>query len=307
MWIDVLIAIVVIVCLAGIGSIVARKFPQLTLIDTEALPLERDAKRKKEIIRRRVDYMTGSFGRKLAGFLIRQFEHVQERFRAAYRRLLILERQYRMDKPSTPEGLASKIVQLFEQANAARQVSDFGSAEKRYIEVLSIDRRNHEAYWGLGELYLEAKRYEESKETFAYLVRMIRKESRCAHLETGAVTEKPCEASPTAHSDIATGWFNAGLAAEAGGDIVFARQAFERAVVFGPANPRHLDLLLDACILEGDKSRAAEVFAQLQATNPDNAKLEAFAQRIAELPDPARKKGKVRFVMAPRDDAGDKG
>lgn len=306
MWVDLLAILVILGCLGGIGFVVAQKFPQLSLIDTESLPLERDAQRKKEIIRQRVDRMTGHFGRRLEAFLVRQFERVQERFRAAYRHLLILERQYRMEKPSTPEGVADKITQLLSQADASRQDGDIGAAEKRYIEVLSMDRRNHDAYWGLGALYLEAKRYEESKETFAYLVRMMRKESRCSHLETGAAGERACEASPSSHSDIATAWFDAGLAAQLSRDLTYARQAFERAVAFGPANPRHLDLLLEVCILQGDKSRAAEVFAQLQAANSDNQKLEALAERISALPNPERKKGKVRFVMAARHPDGDK-
>lgn len=306
MLVDIIAAIVILGCLGAIAALVSRKFPQLTLIDTQSLPLERDAQRKKEIIKQRVDRMTGHFGRNVAAFFTRQFERVQERFRAAYRHLLILERQYRMEKPSTPEGLASKITQLLSQADASRQDGDVGAAEKRYIEVLSMDRRNHDAYWGLGALYLEAKRYEESKETFAYLVRMMRKESRCAHMETGAKGERACEASPSAHSDIATAWFDAGLAAQLSRDLGYARQAFERAVAFGPANPRHLDMLLEVCILQADKSRAAEVFAQLQAADADNQKLDAIALRISALPNPERKKGKVRFVMAARQEDGDK-
>ena len=37
-----------------------------------------------------------------------------------------------------------------------------------------------------GEVYLDAKRYDQAKETFAYLVRMTRRNARCTHAETGA-------------------------------------------------------------------------------------------------------------------------
>jgi tetratricopeptide (TPR) repeat protein len=287
MWFYIVAIIIVIASLSGIGVIVGKKFPQLTLIDTEALPLERDAKKKKEIMHERVSRMTGSFGRRLSGGLTRGFNRVQERFRESYRKLLVLEQRYRTQKPLTPEENAAKIASLFVQAVEFRKAAEYGNAEKRYIEVLSIDRKNHDAYWGLGELYLEAKRYDQAKETFAYLVRMLRKTARCTHGEAGAApADRPCEASASAHSDIATGWFETGMAAQAAGDLHEARKAFERSVAFEPANPRHLDLLLDACILEGDKLRAAEVLQQLRAANPENNKLEAFAERVAVLSDP---------------------
>lgn len=265
--------------------------------------MERDAAKKKEIIRQRAERVAIVHGRKVQFWFVRMFEKAQERFRAAYRRLLILDRQFRMEKPSSPEAAADRIAALISDAQTAQLNGDFDGAEKKYIEVLGMDLRSHEAYWGLGALYLEARRYEESKETFAYLVRMIRKQSRCTHLENGAQSERPCEANAQAHADIAMGWFDAGLAAQAGGDLEFSRQAFERAVAFGPANPRHLDLLLETCILEGDKARAGQVFAQLQAANPENNKLDALAERIAALPETQqRKKGKIRFVVQSREE-----
>lgn len=305
MWwiVDITAIALVVISLLVISVIVLRKFPQLTLIDTESLPMERDAAKKKEIIRERAERVAAAHGRRVRNFAVAIFERAQERFRHAYRRLLILERQYRMEKPATPEAAADKIATLLDSARTAQLEGEFEVAEKRYIEVLSMNLRSHDAYWGLGALYLEAKRYEESKETFAYLVRMLRKESRCVHNESGAPGERACEASAEAHADIAMGWFDAGLAASAGGDVSYSRQAFERAVAFGPANPRHLDLLIEACIMEGDKSRAAQVFAQMQAANPENNKLESMAERIAALPDPQqRKKGKIRFVMASREE-----
>lgn len=292
---------IIIAAAASVAAVVVRKFPQLSLIDTEALPLERDAKKKKAIIQDRVSRMTGAFGRKVAAALTRRFEKARERFRAQYRRVLILERQYRKEKPVLPAEVDARIASLAAEAERFTKEGEYGDAEKRFIEILSLDRKNAEAYWGLGAMYHEAKRYDQAKETFAYLVRMIRKDSRCAHGEDGSLAAgKECAASASAHADVAAACFDLGLASQAAGDRREALSAFGRAVAFEPANPRHLDFLLDACILEGDKSRASAVFAQLKVANPENNKLDAFAERIAALPDPpAPRRGKARAAAKP--------
>ena len=278
--------VVIIAGLAGIAVVVVRKFPQLSLIDTAALPLERDAKKKKAIIQERVSRMTGAFGRRIAAALTKLFELLRDRFRASYRKLLLLERQYRLEKPLPPEEAAAKIAALTADAEHLLKSGEYGDAEKRYIEVLSIDGRSADAYWGLGALYIEAKRYEQAKETYAFLVRMLRKGSRCVHGDDGALAPgRERAADAAAHGDIAAGYFDLGLAARSAGDARGARAAFERAVAFEPANPRHLDLLLDACILEGDKSNASEVFARFSAANPENNKLDSLAARIAAMPE----------------------
>ena len=287
--------IVIVASAVGIAAVVVRKFPQLSLIDTQALPLERDAKKKKAIINDRASRMTAAFGRRVAAALTRWFERQRERFRASYRKALALERTYRKEKPVPPAEVDAKIASLAADAERLKRAGEYGDAEKRFIEILSFDRKNIDAYWGLGTLYVDAKRYGQAKETFSYLVRMIRKDSRCVHGENGAAPAgRACAASASGHADIAAGWLETGLAAVAAGDRAEARAAFERAAAFEPANPRHLDLLLDACILEGDKSRASEVFTQLRAANPENNKLDSFAERIAAIPDsPEPRKGRV--------------
>lgn len=294
-------AAAIVIGLAVILRIVARKFPQLSLIDTEALPLERDAKRKKAIIKNRVDRMTGAFGRRIAAACTSRFERFRERFRATYRKLLALERQMRKEKekPVAPAEADARIAALAAEAERLRKAEEYGEAEKKYIEILTIDQRNADAYWGLGALYVEAKRLEQAVETFSYLSRMLRKDSRCAHAESGeAAADRPCEASAAIHADIAAAFMEAGRAAQSLGNAPEVRQWFERAVAFEPANPRHLDLLLDACILEGDKSRANEVFARLAEVNPENNKLDSFAGRIAAIPEPQAPARKGRNRVA---------
>lgn len=294
MWFYAAAILIVIACLASAAWVVVRKFPQLSLIDTGALPLERDAKKKKAIIQDRASRMTAAFGRRIAAALTHWFERRREGFRRSYRKVLALERTYRKEKPVLPAEVDAKVAALAAEAEGLVKAGEYGDAEKRYIEILSLDRKNADAYWGLGALYLESKRYDQARETYAYLVRMIRKNGRCTHAENGAVSAiRPCAADSAAHADIAAGYLDLGISAQYAGDRQQARAGFERAVAFEPANPRHLDLLLDECILEGDKTRASEIFVQLKGANPENNKLDSLAEKIAALPEPPQKRGKL--------------
>lgn len=304
MWFYLVFSAVLVVSIALTANVVVRKFPQLTLIDTESLPKERDAKRKKEIIRQRVDRLAGAWGRRFADDLLKRMDNAREGFRARYRKLLELERQYRKERKLTPSAVREKVAAL--QAEAAILVKDGNAveAEKKYIEIVSLDSRNADAYRGLAKLYLDDKRYEQARETFSYLVRMAIRDNRCLHgkgrrsFSSGAVPNRDaCPASSAMHADIAKYCVDLAAACQALGDVPGMVEAYERAVTMEPSNPRLLDLLLDACILGGDKDRAFEVFRRLAEVNPENNKLPALQEKISSLPDAPEKKTARKFVL----------
>jgi tetratricopeptide (TPR) repeat protein len=299
MWFYLPFFAVIAVSLFTLGGIVARKFPQLTLIDAESLPKERDAKRKREIIRRRVDRLAGAWGRKFAADVLKSLETARERFREQYRKVLALERKYRKELRLTPAAVREKVPGLLVEAAALVNEGKAAEAEKKYIEVVSLDSRSADAYRGLARLFLDDKRYEQARETFAYLIRMAVKENRCLHGKgrhsfSGAVPNPgSCPASSLTHADIAKHCVDLAYACQSLGDVPGTVEAYERAVAMEPSNPRHLDLLLDACILGGDKVRASEVFGRLAEVNPENNKLSLLQEKIASLPDaPDQKKAR---------------
>lgn len=287
--------LIIVACFAGIAWVIVGKLPPLTLIDTETLPLERDAKKKKAIIADRVSRKTSAFGRRIAASLTAKFQRQQSRFRAFYARMLALDRQYKAaGKKKAPQGPArERIPVLIAEAEDLVQAGDEVAAEKKYIEVLNIDAKNVGAFRGLGRLYVASKRYEQAVETYAFLAKMARKENGCLH-DRGVA----CDAPASAHADIAKLEIELGMAAQALGDVHRSREVFAKAASLEPSNPRYLDLLLDACILEGEKEKAQEVFSRLQAVNPDNNKLTAFEERIAAMPE-VQKKKTAKWTLTP--------
>lgn len=294
MFFYVVFLVIILACVAKIAIIVIGKFRNLTIIDIEAIPAERDAKRKNELMQERLSRKTEEWGKKVAAKFGERFDVVREVFRRQYRKVLDLERQMRKEHFTTPAQRRERAGVLIASANAFLKETKTGEAEQKFIEAAAFSPRMPEPYRGLAALYLETKRYEQAKETLAYLTKILVKENRCIHgvgTRSFSAEENPraCPASSASHADLAGRFLDLATACEALGDRSGAVESYERAVAVEPANPRHLDLLLDACILVGDRARAEELFVQLEKVNPENMKLFEFSERIEALP-----KGEVK-------------
>jgi len=280
-------------CFVAMLAIVIRKFPQLTLIDTAALPKERETRKKKEIIHERVGRMAAENWRGFAAKVGPVLKKIQAWFRRQYTKVLVLDYKYQTakpeDKPLPISDLRAIVDRLQDEAAELVKEGKGSEAEKKYVEIIKIDPKNLGAYRGLGELYLDAKNYLQAKETFEFLVKMSVKECCVAH--KGRAGRFPdaeeggsCPASPAVQAEIAKNYLSLSNACRLAGDPTGARLALESALGHEPANPKHLDLLIEACILEGDKERALAVFGKLKEVNPENQKLGILYEKIMALP-----------------------
>lgn len=293
MWFYLLFGAAFVGSVIALAFIVARKFPQLTLIDADSLPVERDRKRKKEIIGTRVHRIAQDRWKRAAAAVAPSLIRVRDVFRRQFKKLLTIDRQFRNERllGGAGKGKDALVAKLLRKAERFAESGKHGEAEKTYIEALSVDERNKDAYLGLGGLCMAQKRYHRARETFAFLAKMTVKEA-CGQ-PSSDVKGVPvprweafagsCPASAAAHAEIAKRFGQFAEACQGDGDMTAARTAIETAVAFEPSNPRYLDLLVEACILEGDQDRANEALERLHAANPENAKVEAFAERIKGL------------------------
>lgn len=265
--------------LAGLSAldiifIIVRKFPQLAIVDAESVPKAREAKKKKAIINERVERITGEWGKRLRAAAVPIFGAVREAFRRLYRRTLALEQQLQRLRPLPTQDVRNKVTVLVGEADALAAAGKSELAEQKYIEALGLDPRSVRSYRGLADVYLADRQMEQARETLEFLVKLAGRRGE----------------------ETARDFANLGLACASLGDHAAARTALEQAAAREPSNPKYLDLLLEECILGGDKSRAIQVFAQLQEVNPDNQKLPEFeaainAMAVAE-PAAAGKKAK---------------
>jgi tetratricopeptide (TPR) repeat protein len=211
------------------------------------------------------------------------------KFKAWYESVVRLDRQFW-------DRAAKRIIHPLERQKSAQAAvaeaerllkEDKGvEAEKKFIEALSLDRNCRSAYRGLGDFYMEAKNYVQAKETYAYLARLGVREC-CGPGSDGRrgrnVGRRGHGAPAAGQSQIAKDHVNLAAACRALGDVACFRRAMEIAVAHEPANPRHLDLLLEACIMDGDREIAAKVLGVLKEVNPDNQKLPQMEEKVRAM------------------------
>lgn len=285
MWFYLLFVGVGLFCLAGMGYIVARKFPQVTIINTDAIPAEQAARKKREILQGRVARQASAIGRRIATGVSGHAGKAGEALAGVRERLKAMEKQYQVVGDKTPAPAVppkEKANSLVAEAGRLLQLGDSSSAEEKFIEAISYDAKEERAYRGLAIIYADTKRHDQALETLDFLARIMRRESGCVH---GEGAEGGCPASPAAHAEIAAVAAAAGMSATALGDGEGAKQRLLQAVVLAPMNPRYLDLALESCLVTGDREVGEKILARLKSANPENQKIGLFEEKLTALPE----------------------
>ncbi|MBI5023066.1 MAG: tetratricopeptide repeat protein [Candidatus Magasanikbacteria bacterium] len=310
--------VLIFISLAAIVIVVARKFPQMTGLDTEKLPEVKQAKIKEEIqFQKFLRHLAGvgvklkSWSRYL-GFFKNGWLLTQGRFRMAvhnlqekYKKSVIAEfrkevkesaaetksKKGAAKKKTTIAPVTSLDVDHLKHAEKSREAGDLPLAERLFIEVIKSNPREAEAYRGLGKTYLAMEKLKEAKETFEFLAKLKPDEDRVYNY-LGMVAEaqgKKAEAiryfeeAVRLNDKLAVRFYDLGRIYASAKRPAAALRNFARAAEIEPNNPKYLDQLLEMSIITGDVDLAQEVYDRFRLTNPDNQKLPEFKQRIEEM------------------------
>ncbi|HNX10820.1 MAG TPA: hypothetical protein PKI61_01640 [bacterium] len=257
--------VLILLSLIVIFALAIRKFPQLAVLDVENMPQEKEEKKKKEIIQKRlerdVDEMTTGFKKffhKLSGnfnFFHRWLE-----------RLKAMQEKHREEKQMAQVSQSEKKEILIRQAQELAKQEDNDSwleAEKKLIAVVEMDQKNLPAFLELGDLYLRLKKYAEAKQTFLYTLRLLE------------INEDPRQEAEVNY-----------LLAQANENLDNLDEALANVIEslrIEPSNPRFLDFMLEICLAKKDREMAQETLKRLAEVNPENQKLADFQTRIDEI------------------------
>jgi protein O-GlcNAc transferase len=167
---------------------------------------------------------------------------------------------------------------------------DYDEAEKKYIEIISLEPKNVEAYRGLGNLYFIQNNYEDAKQTFNHVLK-INKEDDMAYAKLGAIAAESGDLKDAKDSYLqsiniqnkAIHFFELAEVCYKLEEYADATKNLEKALEIEPNNPKYLDILITVCIAAKNKAKAADVLDRLNEVNPDNQKIEEFAAEIKEL------------------------
>ncbi len=291
--------ILIIVSLGIIVFLIIRRFPQLALLDVEAIPEVKENEKKNELLRRRVEKKAQESKMKWLKRikpLIQKLKEVQLAFRKYVGKVerTILEEITKEKINKSPEQKveeAQSLQTMLQEANYSFEHEDWDGAEKKYIAAIIIDSKNEDAYYGLGQTYQKRKQLKEAEETFQFLLQLNFNHSlalaRLAELaeESGRVEE-------------AIGYYERCLLLEDSRSVIFTKianllkglnqllpalEAIKQAVELEPQNPKYLDNYLETSIMLGDKKLAKEIYQQLRMVNPENQKLVSFKERIEKI------------------------
>ena len=241
------------------AGIVVRRFPEIVLLDVESISRAREREVKHELLQQRAGRIVNRVASQITAVIRPLIRLAIAGGSNAYDSVMALERKWRTVGAGATK-LAStdeRLRLLTEEAESLSRQGKAREAERKYIEAISVNPKYVKAYENLGRLYVREKQWIEAEESFQFVLKL-----------------DPNDAS--AHA-------NLGELEAARGDLPSAVAHFKEAVARKPANPKYLDLLLEAAIITSDRDLARGTFARLKETNPENQKLDELKRSIEAL------------------------
>lgn len=264
-----MILTIVLLALLGLAMLILfilliRKFPQLRVVDPSTSRANRSKGLKYELLRQRLSRESEKRLASARGIVGGPMRALQNAVRGAAGKLQALERSYsaRQKAPHAVLGHA-ELRALLDEGHKLAEQERYDAAEKKFVEVLSIDPKNKDAYEDIGRMYMRMKELNQAKEAFRHLLKLSR--------------------------DDASALVSLGEIALLENDAAQAFTYFSRAKNISPNNPRYLDFFIDAAIRKEDVLEATMALDHLRAVNPDNKKIAQFEERITDLRDKRKK------------------
>lgn len=274
---DIFLIIIFFSSAIGILYIILSKLPQLAAIRLEIIPSEQQWAIRNRIAANR---LKGKIFNKRAMLLktIRPFWlNFTSLFWRIYKKVLEKERHLQQ-MAMNPEELVrakTKIAELLGQAKRAVQENKFIRAERLYINVVSLEPKNLDAYEGLTEMYRQQKDYQKANETLKFLINLAKKKQ----------SEQIKKNRDTTGIDarLAKYYLELGELRQYQGDNESAMENFLEALKMEERNPKALDQLLEISIILKKIDFAKEMMEKMKVTNPQNQKIVYWEGRIREL------------------------
>jgi len=297
-WYEIILLIISVSALALLAWRYLLKFPLVARVDADNLPATKQQQTKKNILDQRLRRL---FSNKTVNIRQRAKSIIQllrSLLTGLYHDLLNKERELKAKRMQArtvtavgQSSLAERIKNLIDEAQELYRQDNLVEAEKRYLEIISLDPKNVPAFEGLGDLYLQQRKYQEARETFDYLLRLTDAE---AHFydKLGQVAKaqgRLQEAEAQFIKSVELNNQNAGYLFDLAevyrleGEYDKTADYLKQALAIEPNNPKYLDALLEISIIRKDKAVASEVLLRFMEANPDNQKISEFKQKIEEM------------------------
>ncbi len=276
--------ILILISLSVIIIIIGRKFSLLASLDVESIQSEKEAKFKEQIISSRFERSLVKHYNKIKDLLNPLFQNIRNILRSFFEKLVETKEKYKNIKKPEAVDINQKIAQLFVEAEDLKKKDDIEGAEKKLIEIIALDSKNVDAFRNLGRLYFENKNYNEAKQTFEHILKLLEtdKEVQDYFIKTSK-GDYNVDSDNSILLKLPSIYFDLALTCQALEDFDVAILNLKKALEIEPNNPRYLDTLLEISIIKKDKGLAIDTLEKLKKANPQNQKLLEFEKRIDEM------------------------
>jgi tetratricopeptide (TPR) repeat protein len=286
--------IVAAIALGVMAYIIVRHWKEIRMLDPRSIKEERQKEEREKLITRRFERVSADrvaalqrFGRTIARKTKESYKRTEERLQSFDNLYRKVKSPFAAMAPSQRE----RIKTLLSESRSLIRDLKWADAERRLLEVLSLDQRQSDAYKLLGTMYLRQKLYPQARETFEFLVK-TRKADDATYAGLAEIAEaegnfqiaeamlvKAAEASPRQphrHAALAAFYIKRGTPAKA---WPYAKRASE----LEPGSAKYLEQSLEAAILLGDRKEARARYNRLRLLSEDPARFQVLKDRVEAL------------------------
>ncbi|MFH0928604.1 MAG: tetratricopeptide repeat protein [bacterium] len=277
--------------------VVARHFRELSLLDIGSLKDVQAKRFKDQLLIRRLERSRSAIKERMSQAFAPVSSVFSSLFSGVKDRLTALEKKYQEERRKSGRALKGegldKTLKRLEEGLSLLEERRYGEAEKCFVDVISADGKNLEAYRSLAWIYLHLDQLPEALETVEFLLKLKSDDleawalrAEVAH-KTGDFATAEDLFKKVAQSEEGTLLHRFRIAEiykETERYLQAARE-MKKIVKAEPANPKYLDFLIETSILAGDLLGAKEALQALKDANPDNQKIQDFEEKIRELGD----------------------
>lgn len=292
--------LLILVSLGVIGFLVYKHYHQLRVVNVDSIPEIKEAKRKYEIVKKRLEdrskQQISERDIKLVPLKV-VWKKWQTNFRNYANKVadeLREQSEQKEVKKLTELPQEEKQAQAKEKvrdATRAMEEQEYEFAEKCCIEAIRLDARNAEAYRKLAAVYIAQEQLTEAKETLHFLNQLDPND------DTVLLTLADIE-EEMGNMQSAVDYLEQAVLINDSFAVRFARiaellsrldqyetalEAINQAVELEPQNPRYLDILVETAILCEQIDIAESGLRNLRTVNPDNQKIEILQDKIRIL------------------------
>jgi tetratricopeptide (TPR) repeat protein len=294
----IILLVIVLISLTTMIVIVSKHMPHLAAVDLVNLPKEKASQMKQKIIEMRIKRKFGSnINTFHAKYLVPIFTKVKAVTIKTYDKAIQLEKQYKKETKiqkadSLPnqekqDAIKSKVSKAFESL----ENNELKEAEELFIDIITLEPKNIDAYLGLAITYRTAKDFDHAKEIYQHILKIEKENSEALNgLAKVAIKQNNRELANEIYENLVKLYpdnsvflYEHAVTLEYMGEVKKALEACQKAVDLKQNDPKYLDCLINLSIVNNKKYLALKALDKLKDVNPDNQKLDEFKKRIGEI------------------------